>query len=81
MKEIVIKGSIDELVECEFYLVMVMGYDLPDEGWNNGMVKREYGPPVYLHTHRMGCIQYFGHCWTFTNTGPTSAKEFLSQFK
>ena len=78
MKEIVIKGSIDELVECEFYLVMVMGYEKSNENWNNGVFERNFKLDRIKCYSKNKPIQYHYH----PRDGFTiSAKQFLSQFK
>jgi len=74
MKEIVIKGSVDELVECEFYLIMVMGYRRNEEEWNIS----ESGVSDHIRTWEDGSLFYLNHHCGFK---PITAKKFLSQFK
>ena len=36
-----VTGSLQELIEVEMILIM-LGYDVPDEAWNNSIVKKQY---------------------------------------
>lgn len=79
MKEIVIKGSIDELVECEFYLVMVMGYkNNREEKWNNKVLSNGYMIDRIIAGYLKNTVEYHFH--PRDNSG-ISAQQFLSQFK
>jgi len=76
MKEIVIKGSIDELVECEFYLIMVMGYDnAEDEHWNNRTIK--YSNCLKAYSDKL--VTYLDNDTLFSKA--ITSEQFLSQFK
>lgn len=59
MKKITIVGSIDELVECEFYLIM-LGYNKPEEKWNNHMCSKGNDPDRII-TDSDGSIEYHNH--------------------
>lgn len=76
-KEIVITGKIDELVLCEFYLIM-MGYDKPYEDWNNVQSVCYENNPGFIKAYEDGAVLYFPYLCTSTKV--ITAKQFLKQF-
>jgi len=50
-------GSLQELIEVEMILIM-LGYDVPDETWNNNQVEDKIFTPKSIKLFKFKCLLY-----------------------